>query len=109
MDLFNAFRSDGVELEQVRIDGGMVQNNWFCQFLSDVTELIMQRPKVTETTALGAGLLAAMGAGLINHLEDASTRWTVDKRFEPAMDDDVRSERIAGWRRAVAQALATNP
>jgi glycerol kinase len=109
MDLFNAFRSDGVELQRVRIDGGMVQNDWFCQFLSDVTESALERPKLTETTAWGAGVLAAIGAGLINHLEDASHHWTIDRRFSPALEDDVRSARVAGWRRAVSQALAIKP
>ncbi|GIS69249.1 MAG: hypothetical protein CM1200mP9_00700 [Gammaproteobacteria bacterium] len=94
MDLFNAFRSEGVKPEHVRIDGGMVQNDWFCQFLSDVTELVLERPKISETTALGVGLLAAMGAGLINHLEDTSDRWNVERRFSPDMEDRVRSEQV---------------
>ena len=106
MDLFNAFRSDGIEPQRMRIDGGMVQNDWFCQFLSDVTELDLERPKHTETSALGAGFLAAIGAGLINDLEEASRRWTIDRRFSPAMEDDDRSARVDGWRRAVSQALA---
>ena len=95
--------------EHVRIDAGMVQNDWFCQFLSDVTELVLERPKISETTALGVGLLAAMGAGLINHLEDTSDRWNVERRFSPDMEDRVRSEQVAGWRRAVSQALAAGP
>tara|TARA_Y100001001_G_scaffold157859_1_gene176557 strand:+ start:22 stop:1170 length:1149 start_codon:yes stop_codon:yes gene_type:complete len=109
MDLFNAFRSDGVEPQRVRIDGGMVQNDWFCQFLSDVTESVLERPMLTETTALGVGFLAAIGAGLINHLEDASRHWSFDRRFSPAMEDDDRSARVDGWRRAVSQALAIDP
>ena len=109
MDLFNAFRSEGVKPQHVRIDGGMVQNDWFCQFLSDVTELVLERPKIRETTAVGAGFLAAIGAGHINHLEDVSDRWNVDRQFSPEMEDSVRSERIAGWRRAVSQALAVGP
>ena len=109
MDLFNAFRSDGIEPQRMRIDGGMVQNDWFCQFLSDVTELDLERPKHTETTALGAGFLAAIGAGLINDLEEASRHWTIDRRFSPAMEDVDRSARVDGWRRAVSQALAIDP
>ena len=109
MDLFDAFRSDGIEPQRMRIDGGMVQNDWFCQFLSDVTELDLERPKHTETTALGAGFLAAIGAGLINDLEEASRHWTIDRRFSPAMEDVDRSARVDGWRRAVSQALAIDP
>ena len=109
MDLFNAFRSDGIEPQRMRIDGGMVQNDWFCQFLSDVTELDLERPKHTETTALGAGFLAAIGAGLINDLEEASRHWTIDRRFSPVMEDVDRSARVDGWRRAVSQALAIDP
>ena len=109
MDLFNAFRSDGIEPQRMRIDGGMVQNDWFCQFLSDVTELDLERPKHTETTALGAGFLAAIGAGLINDLEEASRHWTIDRRFSPAMEDVNRSARVDGWQRAVSQALAIDP
>ena len=70
---------------------------------------IRDRPKISETTALGAGFLAAIGAGHINHLEDVSDRWNVDRQFSPEMEDSVRSERIAGWRRAVSQALAVGP
>jgi len=109
MDLFNAFRSDGIEPQRMRIDGGMVQNDWFCQFLSDVTELDLERPKHTETSALGAGFLAAIGAGLINDLEEASRHWTIDRRFSPVMEDVDRSARVDGWRRAVSQALAIDP
>lgn len=109
MDLFDAFRSDGIEPQRMRIDGGMVQNDWFCQFLSDVTELDLERPKHTETTALGAGFLAAIGAGLINDLEEASRHWTIDRRFSPVMEDVDRSARVDGWRRAVSQALAIDP
>lgn len=104
-DLMAAFRQDGVEPQVMRIDGGMAINDWMAQDLADMLGLTVERPHVTETTALGAALLAAIGAGLLQGPQDAARLWQADRRFEPVLAPDVRSSRLAGWRAAVVQTL----
>jgi len=103
-DLVAAMRRDGAELSRLRVDGGMVVNDWLCQFLADVLELPVDRPEITETTALGAALLAALGIGAVTDLSSAGRLWTLARRFEPALAADRRERLLAGWRRAVARA-----
>ena len=103
MDLFNAFRSDGVEPRRVRIDGGMVQNDWFCQFLSDVTELVLERPKVTETTALGAAYLAGLAVGVWKNKAEISKQWKAARRFKPSMKPATRKTLVSGWNNALSR------
>lgn len=90
-------------LKVLRVDGGMVRNDWFCQRLADLTGLPVDRPKITETTALGAAYLAGLSAGLFKDLNDISSRWALDRRFVPAMRKPVRDRLYAGWQRAVMQ------
>lgn len=104
-DLMAAFRQDGVEPALMRIDGGMAVNDWMAQDLADMLGLTVERPQVTETTALGAAILAGIGAGLLKGVDDAARLWQPDQRFEPGLAPDVRSARLAGWRAAVAQTL----
>jgi glycerol kinase len=105
-DLFDAFAADGVAPACLRVDGGMVANDWLCQDLADMLDLKVERPKVIETTALGAAMLAALGAGLFDSLEAAQAMWQPDRIFEPAQDAGRRHERRAGWRKAVERVLA---
>ena len=87
----------------LRVDGGMVANDWLCQFLSDVLDRPVERPAVIETTALGAAYLAGLATGVWSdqaHLEKA---WRCGRRFEPAMDSATRERRLEGWHRAVAR------
>jgi len=104
-DLAQAFAADGTPWAGLRIDGGMAANDWMAQDLADVLAIPVERPGFVETTALGAAMLAAAGAGLYPDLAAAAAamqgRLT---RFEPAMGDDVREERLARWRRALAVA-----
>lgn len=104
-DLMTAFRQDGVEPGLMRIDGGMAVNDWMAQDLADMLDLTVERPRVTETTALGAAILAGIGAGLLKGPEDAVRLWQPDRCFEPALAPDARSSRLAGWRVAVARTL----
>ncbi|HLU91667.1 MAG TPA: FGGY-family carbohydrate kinase, partial [Pedomonas sp.] len=104
-DLMAAFRQDGVEPALMRIDGGMAVNDWMAQDLADMLGLTVERPQVTETTALGAAILAGIGAGLLKGVDEAARLWQPDQRFEPGLAPDVRSARLAGWRAAVAQTL----
>ena len=103
-DLAEAFAADGAPWRDLRIDGGMSANDWMAQDIADVTGLTVERPDFVETTALGAALLAATGAGLFGSLEDAAKAMIGKaRRFEPSMDEDVRAARIARWREALAR------
>ncbi len=106
-DLIDAFRGDGVVPETLAVDGGMVANEWLCQDIADITGLVVARPRVIETTALGAAMLAATGAGLFSSLGEAATAMVhADRHFTPCADGDRRAARRAMWRRAVAQTIA---
>ena len=107
-DLIDAIREDGVtKLAGLRVDGGMAVNDWAMQFLSDVLALPVERPVVTETTALGAASLAGLQAGLFRSLDDIAQSWRRDRRFEPAMKAAQRSALLKGWRDAVGRVLTT--
>ncbi|HEY0628097.1 MAG TPA: glycerol kinase GlpK [Sphingomicrobium sp.] len=101
-DLMKAFEADGVGWERLRIDGGMVANNWLAQDLADMLGLTVERPALVETTALGAAMLAAVGAGIYANLEETTTAMGGEAtRFEPKMDQDERERRLAGWWQAL--------
>lgn len=104
-DLLAAMRSDGAPVETLRVDGGMVVNNWLCQFLANMLAVPVQRPQVTETTVLGAAILAAVGTGLFPDLATASALWRQEALFTPQMAAAVRSRHLAGWQHAVRQSL----
>ncbi|MGA9794131.1 MAG: glycerol kinase GlpK [Rhizomicrobium sp.] len=87
----------------LKVDGGMVANNWFCQRLADLTGLPVERPKVTQTTALGAAYLAGLGAGLFNDFSAISKAWALDRRFAPEMPAATRDALYEGWNKAVAR------
>ena len=104
-ELINAMEQDGAAVERLRIDGGMVTNDWLCQFLSDVLDLVVERPVITETTALGAAMLAAVGCGLVASLADAAALWSLEKEFSPHMPAERRTALLTGWQRAIARTL----
>jgi glycerol kinase len=87
----------------IKVDGGMVRNDWFCQRLADLTGLPVERPKMTETTALGAAYLAGLGAGIFGGLSDIAGRWALERRFEPEMRPAVRDALYEGWEKAVSR------
>jgi glycerol kinase len=101
-DLKTAFAADGADWATLRIDGGMVANDWMAQDLSDMLGIAVERPRFAETTALGAAMLAGVGCGLFRDLAEASAMRGEVERFAPALDDEARERRLAGWRRAVA-------
>lgn len=105
-DLFDAFAADGVAPARLRVDGGMVANDWLCQDLADMLDMVVERPRVIETTALGAAMLAGVGCGLFGTLADAASMWQPDRVFEPNLSADVRDARRAGWAHAMRQTLA---
>ena len=104
-DLFEAMKHDGLRPKIVKVDGGMVMNNWFSQFLSDIVNVQVLRPKVQETTALGAAFMAGLHLGIYKSLKDISKNWNLDKRFSPKMKIKSRTILINGWDKAVKRAL----
>jgi glycerol kinase len=100
-DLKAAFAADGIDWNCVRIDGGMVANDWMAQDMADMLGLDVERPKFAETTALGAAMLAGVGCGLFRDLSEASVMRADVETFAPAMSEAARGARLAGWQRAV--------
>ena len=93
----------------LRVDGGMTASDWTMQNLADTLGVPVDRPKVAETTALGAAWLAGMRAGLYPGMAEFAEEWSLDRRFEPDMAEDIRETRYAGWRDAVRRTLTTPP
>ncbi len=102
-DLAQAFAADGAPWAALKIDGGMSANDWMAQDIADMIDLPVERPDAVETTALGAAMLAATGAGLYTSLHDAVRAMRGPCRtFRPDLSDDLRQSRLTGWRRALA-------
>jgi glycerol kinase len=102
-DLAEAFAADGAAWASLRIDGGMSANDWMAQDIADLLDLPVERPDLVETTALGAAMLAGVGAGMFASLaEAASSMRGPARRFEPAMEAEVRAGRLAQWAKALA-------
>jgi glycerol kinase len=103
-DLMQAMADDGGGTPAaLRIDGGMVANDWVCQYLANILDVPVERPEVIETTALGAARLAGLGVGLHTSLDAIAQTWRLERRFEPAMPADRRALLLDGWRRAVSR------
>ncbi|GIZ11232.1 glycerol kinase GlpK [Pseudomonas sp. NCCP-436] len=101
-DLLEAMRQDGAAAPSaLRVDGGMVENNWVMQFLADILGVSVERPEVTETTALGVAYLAGLQLGLYPNLAAIASHWHRQQRFEPRMQADQRERLYAGWLDAV--------
>ncbi len=107
-DLMQAMAADMGALPRatLRVDGGMTASDWTMQFLADILGAPVDRPKVRETTALGAAWLAGMRAGLYPDQAGFAKAWALERRFEPAMDDATRTARYAGWKDAVRRTLS---
>lgn len=100
-DLIEATRRDGISPQALRVDGGMVRNNWVCQFLSDVLDLTVEKPIETETTALGVAYLAGLQVGIFQSLDEISAGWRTARAFNSGMADWRRAELLRGWEAAV--------
>ena len=100
-DLIDAMSEDGIKPSVIRVDGGMVANGWFLQFLSDVLNIPVERPKNVESTVLGAAYLAGYQAGIVSSPDAIGELWIRDKLFEPEMQADQRERLLAGWHDAV--------
>ncbi|MBA3676590.1 MAG: glycerol kinase GlpK [Sphingosinicella sp.] len=104
-DLMSAFAADGARWERLKIDGGMVANDWLSQDLADMLDLQVERPHFIETTALGAAMLAGVGCGLFGSLDEASAMRGEVEGFDPKIDAKLRETRLSGWRDAVRAVL----
>ena len=104
-DLFNSMRNDGLKPKIVKVDGGMVANNWFAQFLSDIINLNVVRPKVLETTALGVAFLAGYQVGQFKSLNEIKLKWKKDRVFSPKLGKSFRANLLNGWNTAVEKTL----
>ena len=104
-DLLKAMVSDaGIELKELRVDGGASVNELLMQFQADILGVRVVRPKITETTALGAAYLAGLAVGFWEDVEEISSQWAVDRAFEPNMDDQVVRKHYSGWQKAIERA-----
>jgi glycerol kinase len=95
----------GVDLTELRVDGGMVRNNLLMQFQADLLGVPVVRPQNSETTALGAAYAAGLAEGVWQSLSELDSNWAVDRRFEPEMNEDRREELMARWKQAVTRTL----
>jgi glycerol kinase len=105
-DLLRTMQADGADKPvALRVDGGMTANDWAMQFLADILDVPVERPKILETTALGAAYLAGLGVGLYKSTDDLTRLWQRDRLFEPNMAASRRDRLYAGWREAVDRIL----
>ena len=106
-DVLKAMEADsGIHIKELRVDGGATVNNQLMQFQSDILNCKVVRPKITETTALGAAYLAGLAVGYWKNIDDIREQWQVDTSFSPSMKDGKRTELLNGWQRAVKATIA---
>jgi glycerol kinase len=105
--LLQAMAKDSQAVDELRVDGGACVNNLLMQFQADLLGIPVVRPKVTETTALGAAYLAGLAVGVYRNLDELAAQWQVERRFLPTMPRERAAELMAQWERAVRQTTAT--
>jgi len=102
-DLIDAMADDGIAPSVIRVDGGMVGNDWLLQFLADILDITVERPVNVESTVLGAAYLAALQCGLLDDAQQVAALWQRDAVFEPSMSAGQRNVLLAGWAEAVSR------
>jgi glycerol kinase len=101
-DVLQAMEADsGLSLAEMRVDGGAAANDLMMQFQADILQVPVLRPKVLETTALGAAYLAGLAVGFWESQEEIARQWQIDRRYDPDMDADVVDNLVRGWRKAL--------
>jgi glycerol kinase len=106
-DVLKAMQADaGISISELRVDGGATVNNALMQFQSDILNCKVVRPKITETTALGAAYLAGLAVGYWKNIDEIKQQWQVDKTFSPKMEKDKANDLLHGWRRAVNASIS---
>jgi glycerol kinase len=108
-DLKSAFAGDGCDWTRLRVDGGMAANDWLAQDLADMLDIEVERPAFIETTAMGAAMLAGVGAGLFGSLEKAATLRGETRSFRPELGGGPRQARLDGWEKAIEAVLGSGP
>ena len=98
-------KHDGLYPKYIKIDGGMVKNNWFCQFLSNIVNIKTYRAQVDEATALGSAFLAGLKIGLYKSLNDIEKKWKVDRIFKPKFSTLYRKKLLEGWSKSISKTL----
>jgi len=104
-DLLNSMKNDGLKPKVIKIDGGMVKNNWFSQFLSNLINTRVYRAHVEDATALGVAFIAGIKIGVFKSLKDISKKWKIDRKFNPKIKNTLRKELLNGWSKAVRKTL----
>ena len=104
-DLLNAMKKDGLKPSVIKVDGGMANNYWFIQFLTDILNIKVLKPKVYETTSLGAAVMAGYYIGVYKSLSDITRNWRFDKKFVPKIVHKNRLKLLNGWHRAIRKTL----
>jgi glycerol kinase len=105
-DLIQSMKDDAGTLPSIlRVDGGLVQNKFMCQYLADILNCDVDVPVVTESTALGAAMLAALGSGMVKDLDELQSIRKTGQLFKPNMSDDTRTQRLKGWHDHIQQLL----
>lgn len=106
-DVLKAMEADaGIQIRELRVDGGATVNSALMQFQSDILHCKVVRPEITETTALGAAYLAGLAVGFWKNVEEIQQQWQINQVFVPAMPDEKRNELVKGWQRAVKASIA---
>ena len=96
---------DGIDPSTLKVDGGMTENDWLMQFLADILNINVDKPKVTETTALGVAMMAAYSDGKYSSLDEISKIWMPDKSYTPNMDKNTRNNLLKKWDYYVSKTL----
>jgi glycerol kinase len=105
-DVLDAMVADtGIELKELRVDGGASKNDFLMQFQSDILGICLKRPEISETTALGAAYLAGLATGAWDSIDDIRSNWSMDKTYNPDMLPETRDHLIKGWNKAVKRSL----
>lgn len=105
-DVLEVIQKDsGIDLKKLKVDGGAVRDNFLMQFQSDILGVPVVRPKVVETTALGAAYLAGLAVGYWKDKEEIAQKWKVDREFSPNMDEKIKVKLYKGWKKAVNRSL----
>ena len=104
-DLLNAMKKDGLKSSVIKVDGGMANNYWFIQFLTDILNIKALKPKVYETTSLGAAVMAGYYIGVYKSLSDIARNWRFDKKFVPKIVHKNRLKLLNGWHQAIRKTL----
>jgi len=106
-DVFEAMKKEAkIKVEKLRVDGGAAENNWLMQFQADILGIPVERPVVSETTSLGAALLAGLTIGFWKEQRELAALWKRDALFQPKMDEERRENLYKGWKKAVSRVLS---